>query len=203
MILRVSGLMLVACAVAAGGALLWWPHPRVEPDGVALARVVQPGYAGRVSRVVVRRTDGSTIPAVLRHGRLWPEKPLAVGEQLTVELTVRRPGWAGWLVGRTPRASLVLRTPSARLRDRWLEIRTGEPVVATFDTPVRTVVLRVHGHAQTLHFARARTTVDVGVIAARRRPRRFPPAGALPRAWEQMPKPTRLSWFPARTRAQG
>ena len=131
----ISGLVLVACGVAAGAALLWWPHPRVEPDLEALAHVVQPGYAGHVSSVVVRRPDGSTIPVGVRQGRLWPEKRLVVGAPLTVELTVRRPRWVGWLVGRTARASLVLRTPSARLRGRWLEIRPGEPVVATFDTP--------------------------------------------------------------------
>ena len=63
--------------------------------------MVQPGYAGRVSSVVVRRPDGGTLPVAVRQGRVWPEKLLVVGERLTVELTVRRPGWVGWLVGRT------------------------------------------------------------------------------------------------------
>jgi peptidoglycan hydrolase-like protein with peptidoglycan-binding domain len=194
--------VLAACAVAAGAALLWWPHPRVEPDGEALAHVVQPGYAGRVSSVVVRRPDGSTVPVDVRQGRLWPEAPLAVGERLTVELTVRRPAWAGWLVGHTARVSLVVRTPAARLRGRWLEVRSGEPVVATFDTPVRAVVLRALGDVRTLRFARARTTVEVGVVAAGRRRVGSVSVSAVPRAWERMPKPTRLSWFPARREAQ-
>ncbi|HTK23539.1 MAG TPA: hypothetical protein VL264_04850, partial [Gaiella sp.] len=43
------GLALAACALAAGAALLWWPDPRVEPDAEALARIVEPGYAGHVS----------------------------------------------------------------------------------------------------------------------------------------------------------
>ena len=159
------GLLLVVGAVAVGGALLAWPQPRVEPDDDALARIVQPGYAGRVSNVVVRGPDGSTIPVAVRQGRLWPEKQLAVDEQLTVELTVRRPGWAGWLVGHTARTSLVVRTPSAHLQGRWLEIRPGAPVVASFDTPVRVVVLRVNGRLRTLRFDRPRTTVDTGVIA--------------------------------------
>ena len=86
------GFVLMACAVAAGSALEWWPQPGVVPDAAALARVVQPGYAGSVSGVVVRRADGSAVPVVLRDGRLWPEKRLAADERLTVELTVRRPG---------------------------------------------------------------------------------------------------------------
>ena len=199
---RVSAAVLVACAAAAGGALLLWPQPRVEPDGKALAHVVQPGYAGHVSSVVVRRSDGSTIPVDVREGRLWPEKLLAVGERLTVELTVRRPRWAGWLVGRTARSGLVVRTPAARLRGRWLEIRSGDPVVATFDTPVRRVVLRVHGHARALRFARARTTVDVGVVATGREKAGSVSVSAVPRAWELTPGPTRLSWFPPRPLTQ-
>ena len=202
MSLWASGLVLLACAVAAGGALLLWPHPRVELDGEALAHLVQPGYAGRVSSVVVRRPDGSMIPVRIRQGRVWPETPLVAGEPLRVELTVRRPGWAGWLVGRTARTSRFVRTPSARLRGRWLEIRTGKPVVATFETPVRTVVLREHGHARTLRFARGRRAVDVGVVAAGRQRVGSVSVTAVPRAWEKLPKPTRLSWFPVRRLAQ-
>ena len=138
----------------------------------------------------------STIPVDVRHGRLWPEKPLVPGEPLTVELTVRRPGWAGWLVGRTARASLVVRTPSARLRGRWLEVRPGEPVVATFDTPVRTVVLRVHGRARTLRFARARTTVDVGVVAAGQQQAGSISVSAVPRTWERMPEADSVELVP-------
>jgi hypothetical protein len=201
-VVTLFGVTLVACAVAAGGALLWWPHPRVEPDGEALAHIVQPGYAGRVASVVVRRPDGRRIAVAVRDGRLWPEKPLSVGEQLTVELRVRRPGWAGWLVGRTARATLVLRTPSAGLRGRWLEIRSGEPVVATFDVPVRAVALRVQGETRTLRFARARTTVDIGAVAAGHRRVGSVSISAVPRAWEQTPPPRRLTWFPARRRAQ-
>ena len=196
------GLTLVAFAAAAGGALLWWPHPHIETDREALAHIVQPGFAGRVSSVVVSRPDGRRIPIAVRDGRLWPERPLAVGQQLTVTLTVRRPGWAGWLVGRTARATLAMRTPSAQLRGRWLEVRSGEPVVATFDTPVRRVALRVPGDARTLRLTRASAAVDVGVLAAGRRRMGSVSVSAVPRAWERMPPPARLTWFPARRRPQ-
>ncbi len=201
--LWVAGLVLVAAAIA-GGAVLGWPHPRVEADDEALAHIVQPGYAGRISSVVVRKPDGSTIPVDVRQGRLWPKQSLPVGEQLRVELTVRRPSWAGWLVGRTARTSLVVRTPGAHLQGRWLEIATGAPVVATFDTPVQTVVLRAHGRIRTLHFARPRTSVDVGAAGdGDGEPRAGSMSvSAVPRAWEKLPQPVRLSWFPARTLAQ-
>lgn len=196
-----TGAVLTAVALAAGAALLWWPEPRVEADEAALA-LVEPGYVGHVSSVVVHRADGSRVPLDVRQGRLWPRTPLRAGETLTLELTVRRPGWAGWLVGRTASARLVVRTPSARLRGRWLEIRPGEPVVARFDTPVRAVVLRVHGHERTLRFAHARTTVPVGVSATGPERAGSVWVSAVPRAWERTPEPTRLSWFPARPRPQ-
>jgi hypothetical protein len=196
------GLVLVLCAAAAGSALLWWPQPGVVPDTVALARVVGPGYGGTVGRVVVRRPDGSVVPVVVRNGRLWPEEQIAVGERLAVELTVRRPGWAGWLVGRTAMATLVLRTPRASLRGRWLEVPTGRRVVARFDTPVRAVALRVNGQARTLRFARARAAVDVGIVAAGRRRLGRISIAAAPRTWERLPQPVRLTWFPAGRRPQ-
>src|SRR6187402_1479795 len=66
------GLTLAACAVAVAAALIWWPEPRVESDAEALAHVVQPGYAGDVSSVMVRGSDGRVVPIAVRHGRLWP-----------------------------------------------------------------------------------------------------------------------------------
>ena len=76
------------------------PVTRVDFEG-ALARIAEPGYAGHVSKVVVRRSDGSKVRVDVRDGKLWPGQQLRVGEKLTVEVTVHRPGWAGWLVGDT------------------------------------------------------------------------------------------------------
>jgi peptidoglycan hydrolase-like protein with peptidoglycan-binding domain len=196
------GLVLAASALAAGAALLWWPDPRVEADAEALARIVEPGYGGHVSKVVVRRADGRKVPVAVRDGGLWPGKQLRAGEKLTVEVTVRRPGWAGWLVGDTASATRVVRTPSARLSGRWLELDQGEPVVAQFGMPVRKVVLRVHGNVRTLRFAHPRRTVDVGVSATADERAGSVTIAAAPRAWERTPEPTRLSWFPPRPRAQ-
>ncbi len=202
MFLRVIGLVVVAAALAAGAALLWWPSPSVAQDEEALARITEPGFAGHVSSVVVRGPDGAEVPVDVRRGRLWPKKQLAVGEKLTVEVTVRRPGWAGWLVGHTASATLSVRTPEARLRGRWLEIDSGKPVVARFDTPVRTVVLNMNGQERTLHFPHPRRAVDVGVTATGKQRAGSVSVSAVPRAWEQTPEPTALSWFPSRPRPQ-
>src|SRR5437870_2769551 len=101
LVIWVIGGLLVVCGSAAAAALLAWPTTGLSADADALARVSSPGYAGRISQVVVRNSAGEAVPVDLRGGRLWPEGSLPVGEPLTIELTVRRPGWAGWLVGRT------------------------------------------------------------------------------------------------------
>ena len=95
-----------------------------------------------------------------------------------------------------------MRTPAARPRDRWLELAPGDPVVARFRTPVRKVVLHVHGQERTLRFAHARRTVDVGLSASAHERAGSVSVSAAPRAWERTPEPTRLSWFPPRPRAQ-
>lgn len=202
MALLAVGAVLVVCAGAAGALLLFWPQVRIEPDGSALARVVQPGYAGHVSRIAVSMSDGRAVPVRLSDGRLWPGVSLPVGEELTVELTVRRPGWAGWLVGRTTRRAVVLRTPEARVSARVLEIPAGRPVTVSFDAPVQLVELRVSGVRRTLRLTRARAAVAVGVVARGSQRAGSVTVSAVPRAWEQLPRPSQVSWFPAGNHAQ-
>jgi peptidoglycan hydrolase-like protein with peptidoglycan-binding domain len=197
-----AGALLLLCGIAAGVALLAWPPVRLAPDGEALARVVQPGYAGQVSRVVVRSSDGSMLPVALRDGRLWPTRGVQVGELVTVELTVRRPGWAGWLVGRTAQRSFRVRAPRAGLRDRWLDVRPGVPVTVSFDRPVRVVVLDLAGRHRTVRFTPAQATVRIGVVARGPHVAGSVTVSAAPRAWEQLPAPVRVSWFPVRKHSQ-
>jgi hypothetical protein len=186
-------------AVVSGGlavaALLAWPSARLGAADDALARVVLPGFAGRVAAVDVRLADGVMVPVQLRDGRLWPLRRLGSGEALTVELTVRRPGWAGWLVGRTERRSFTVETPAAHLLGRWLQVRAREPVTVAFDTPVSLVSL---GGADSQRLVKPLAVVPVGVVA-----RGSDSAGAIEvaaaaRSWERLPAPVQVSWFPAR-----
>ena len=143
---------LLLCAGAAAAALLAWPDVGLGADPAALASVEQPGYAGTVAHVAVRTSGGKTIPVDVRHGRLWPRRAVSTGEQLTVDVTVKRPAWAGWLVGHTAHKTFHVVTPSAELRGRWLEVPAGKPVTVSFDQPVRLVVLRDAGGPRTLRF---------------------------------------------------
>ena len=197
-----AAVLVVVCAGAAGAALLAWPNAVVSGDPVALARVSLPGYAGRVTHVVVRSADGAPVPVRFRDGKLWPTGVLRMDERLTVELTVRRPGWAGWLAGRSARTTARFRTPAARLRGSLLEFPAGDPVTVSFDRAVAIVHLTVSGRVRTVRLARPRSTVAVGVVASGSQQAGTLAVSAVPRDWEQPPPPTRVTWFLAREHAQ-
>ena len=201
-VLWAAVVVLVIAAGAAAAALLAWPRVTLAPDANALADVGQPGYAGHVTDVVVRGAGGLVVPVRLHGTRLVPGRALPPGEPLTVEVTVHRPAWAGWLVGHTSRKTFQIRTPSAQLRGRWLEIPAGRPVTVSFDTPVQVVELRDATGQRTLRFARARASVPVGVVASGSQRIGSVTVRAAPRAWEQLSPATRVSWFPARKRVQ-
>jgi L,D-transpeptidase catalytic domain len=194
--------VLLLASGATAAALMAWPEVGLEPDPDALAQVAEPGYAGHVSDVVVRRGDGNLVPTHLRDGRIWPAKMLPAGDSLTVELTVHRPAWAGWLVGHSSRKTFQVRTPSTQLRGRWLEVPAGRPVVISFDTPVHVVELRDGTGVRTLRLAHARANVRIGVVATGAQRAGSITVRSTPRTWEKLSAASRVSWFPARARVQ-
>ncbi|HET8607201.1 MAG TPA: L,D-transpeptidase, partial [Gaiellaceae bacterium] len=159
------------------------------------ARVVLPSFAGRATAAQARTASGATVPLRLRGGALWPSRKLAAGAPVTVTLTVRRPGWAAWLVGRVERRTFTVRTPAAHLLGRWLQVRKGAPVTIAFDAPVGLVSL---DGKRTRQLATPRRSVRVPGAAR---------AGsveiaAAARSWERLPAPVRVSWFPAQRSPQ-
>jgi len=194
-VITVVVVVVVLCGALAGAALLAWPAPRLASTADALGRVTLPGFAGRVTGVTVHSEAGRAVPVELRHGALWPLGKLAAGERLTVELTVRRPGWAGWLVGHSARRSFVIVTPSVHLRGRWLQVKTGAPVTVAFDAPVDHISF---GGSPARSLATPQTVVGVGLVASGSHSAGEVDVAAAARSWERLSKPVRVSWFPAR-----
>ncbi len=190
-----AGLAGLVFGGLAGAALLAWPTVRLGGSGDALARIALPGFAGRVAAVDVRTRDGARVPVRLRQGTLWPLRKLDGGERLTIELTVRRPGWAGWLVGRSERHSFTVETPRAHLLGRWLQVKDGAPVTVAFDRRVSLVSL---GQKAVLRLGTPRAVVALGVVARGRQAAGTVEVAVAVRSWERLPAPVRVSWFPAR-----
>ena len=189
----------VVFAVLAGAALLAWPQPRLGADDNALARVDLPGFAGWVVAIDVHSADGARVPVRLRQGRLWPLGKLASGEQLTVALTVERPGWAGWLVGHRERRNFTVETPSAHLLARWLQVKANEPVAIAFDRPVSLVSF---GKMRPRRLASPRAVVSLDLVANGSDSAGAIEVAAAARSWELLPAPVWVSWFPARPYTQ-
>src|SRR2546423_2381870 len=191
----VAAVVLLACGGLAAAALVAWRQVRLGATDGALARVELPSFAGHVTSVVVHSPDGTAVPMRLRGANVWPLRTVGSGARLTVAVTVTRPGWASWLVGKTERRSFTVVTPRARLRGRWLQVKSGAPVTLSFDAPVRLVAL---GGAPARRLVRARAVVPVGVVARGSGSAGAIEVAAAARSWERLPAPVRVSWFPAR-----
>jgi lipoprotein-anchoring transpeptidase ErfK/SrfK len=196
--LRTVFVSMVLVGVILGGAVVAayvaWPNVRLGTSEDALGRVDLPSFAGHASAVRVTTDDGRRVPVAVRHGELWPLRQLDQGERLHVTLTVRRPGWAGWAVGRHQTRTFTVVTPTARVRSRLVLAKPGALVTVGFAAPVERVALG--GKAQTLERPHrvvvVDTTAPAGSIAV----------AAAARSWERLSEPVRVSWFPKRPYAQ-
>ena len=102
--------LVVALAALAAGAL-FWSGITLGGDATALARVdVQP-FGGKLEQVRAFGPGGQRIPLAVSGGRLTPRTLLTPGEQVSVEVVVRRPGWLGWALGSEHREQLTMRAP--------------------------------------------------------------------------------------------
>ncbi len=182
----------VVLVVLVALALLAWPQVRLGSADDALAKVVLPGFAGRVVAVDIHSADGKRVPVQLRRGKLWPLRKLASGERLIVVVTARRPGWAAWLVGHSEQRRLTLVTPKAHLLAHWLQVKAGEPVTASFDTPVSAVSL---DRKRPRRLTNPSPTVPLGLVARGSRSTGSMEIAAAARSWERLPPPVWVSWF--------
>jgi hypothetical protein len=95
------GAALVGAAAAAFViAVVLLSGASLVEDGSALARVKTELFAGRIASVRAFAPDGATIPLAVSNGRLTPRSKLAPGEQVSVRVVVRRPGFLAWALGK-------------------------------------------------------------------------------------------------------
>ena len=187
------GGLAIAIAAALAVALLAWPRGALRLDATGLPQVQLPRLAGNLVRVSLRSEDGTSIPVIVRRdGTVWPTRRVIPGTRLFAEAVFRRPVWNGWITGRTQTSRLELVAPRARLLARWLRVAAGAPLQVRFDRPVREVALTGIRPARTVHLPRPTRTVVLGRLGA---------AGsvgvsAVPQAWERLPPPTTVTWFP-------
>jgi hypothetical protein len=161
-------------------------------DSTALAHVTVQPLGGTIEHVQAFGPDGRRVPIAVQGGRLTPLQKLAPGEQVSVEVEVRRPGWLSWALGSQRTEHLTLTAPSAEVTEPWMTVRSGSGVHVSFNQPVSTVVYGSKGHTTTHTLGTAQRTVSIGSQ---------PETGATEiavaaRPWETVGAPTQVSWFP-------
>jgi hypothetical protein len=157
---------------------------RLAPDDAALGRVELQRFAGSLVSVRARASDGSAVPLVVSHGLLTPRVPVVSGERIRITVVVHRPGWEGWALGAERRETLTVKTPVARVVNRWVTAARGTRARVRFDTQVRRVSVAGAGIAGKTVTLPTRTTAGSVAVAA------------AARTWEKVGAPVRVTWFP-------
>ncbi|MHB8659415.1 MAG: L,D-transpeptidase family protein [Solirubrobacteraceae bacterium] len=186
-------LVLVLVVIAAGAVLVLSSRATLSADGVALARVGMPFGGATIQSVsVVSGAHAAPIPSSLRGHLIWPKRLLAAHHFVSIEVTIKRPGWISWIAGSTEHLRLTLMTPSTSLSSRFLTLRAGAPLKLTFRSPVAVVSYGQPGRLVRHVLQRPSRQIAVPRVA---QAGTISVAGA-PRSWETS-APTLVSWFPS------
>jgi len=173
-------------------------HPKIVVGRESLATVTLPFGGGTIERVsAVGAPKQSLVPVHVVGNQILPTGKVAPGEKLTIEVTVKRPGWISWLSGSSEQIKLIETTPVTHLTSRFVTRAHGQPITLHFNAPVSVVAYGQLGAAlkqQTLSTAQTtynlREHADAGTIT-------FATAA---RPWEEL-RPQRVTWFPAGAKA--
>jgi L,D-transpeptidase catalytic domain len=186
------GVAVVVVLVAIVVAVLVWSGVTLANDSTALARVAVQPFGGKIERVEAYGPDGRRIPITVQSGRLIPQKRLTPGEQVSVEVVVRRPGWLSWLLGKRRHEQLTLRAPVAKVTEHWLTVPAGSDVRVSFDRPVSAVAYGSPGGLTNHALSSTQSTYSLGTRSATGTTE----IALAPRPWERVGTPTQVSWFP-------
>ena len=188
-----GGVLVAILAVLAAGALvLTSAHASLNEDSTALANVGMPLGGGKIESVVVRSgPHAAKIPVELRGNQIWPTRFVPAHTMVSIDVVIKRPGWIAWLAGKTEHLHLNLMTPSATLKQHYLTLRPGQPLILKFKQPIRVIAIGPPGHMvrRVLHSPLGTLTLHRPAAAGS-----LSVAAEL-RSWETSP-PAVISWFP-------
>ncbi len=190
-LLGVAAVLLLAI-IALAVAVLAFSGVTLAQDASALARVSVQPLGGKIEHVQAFGPNGHRLPLAIHDGRLTPLRRLTPGEQVSVNVVVRRPGWLSWALGASRSEHLTLRAPVAHLSERWMTVAPGSPVRVSFEQPVSTVTYEGAGGPVHHVLSNPQRSISLG---------RQPATGAVevaaaPRSWERPGPAALVSWFP-------
>ncbi len=192
----IAGGVVVLLVVGFGAFALVFASARASLTGdpLALAKVGMPLGGGAIQSVsIVTGPHSSPIPAQVQGGpTVWPKHKIPAHTEVTIDVTIKRPGWIAWLAGSSEHVRLTTMTPSASLRSHYLTLRSGQPIVLKFKAPIRSIAYGTPGHLTRRVLTSPRSEIKLTRTAT---------AGTLTvaaavRSWESA-NSTMVSWFPA------
>jgi hypothetical protein len=186
------GIGAVVLVVLLAVAVLVWSGVTLKDDSTALARVSVQTFGGSIEHVQAYGAAGQKIPLAIESGHLTPLKQLKPGEQVTVDVRVRRPGWLSWALGKVRTEHLTLQAPVAHVTERWMTVPSGEDVRVGFDQPVSAVAYGSSGLSTHHTLSAGESSFSLGRQAVTGATE----VAAAPRPWETLGAATQVSWFP-------
>ncbi len=186
------GVVLVLALVVVAVLALTLSGASLAGDSTALARVSVQPLGGSIESVAAYAPNGRRIPLSVHDGLLTPLYRLSPGEQVSVDVVVRRPGWLGWALGSDRTEHLTLRAPVAHLANPWITVRPGSDVRISFDQPVTAVSYGADGPLAEHTLASPQDSVSIGARPATGTIE----IAAAARPWEKVGAPAQVSWFP-------
>jgi lipoprotein-anchoring transpeptidase ErfK/SrfK len=166
----------------------------IEAEGSSLGKVSTDTFGGSVESVTATAVkSGTDVPVKMQGDRIVPTGKLHPGEEVAVEVKVKRPSAVGWLAGGTKILTTTYTAPVAKLEQRWLSVKDGKNPRLQFSEPVSQIVYGQEGEMKHRRFDKPRTSVSLGSQ---------PPAGQMQVAWaaqlwEHLGKTKTVTWFPA------
>jgi hypothetical protein len=166
----------------------------IEEDQGSLGKVSFDTFGGKVDSVSATAvSSGGKIPVEMRGDRIFPTAKLHPGEQVKVEVEVKRPSVVGAIAGSSKSLTTTVTAPAAKLKQPWLSVKSGKNPRLHFDQPVSQIVYGQPGELKHRRFAKPRSSMTLG---------KQPAAGQMTVAWAAAPwehpgKPKSVTWFPA------
>ncbi len=191
--IRVLLAVLVAALLGLAAAVIWWSGATLAEDDVALARVELQPLAGSLVSAKAFAPNGHRIPLSVSGGRLVPKTKLAPGEQVTVEVVVRRPRSLRWALGSTRTERLTLHAPVARLTQQWPSLAPKTALRLRYADPVDRVSYRIGSRRKLVPAGGRVVSLGAQTVSGTAQ------VAAAPRAWERLGKPVSVTWFPKAT----
>jgi hypothetical protein len=193
--------VLVATPFVAAGvsaAIISSSKASIRVGANSLAEITLPTGGGTIEHVAaIGGPEQRVVPVKVEGRTILPAGKVSQGEHISVEVTIKRPGWISWLSGKTERITVAETTPVVHVASRYITRKTGQPVTVKLDSPVS-----VSGHA---NLGVPVTTKPLSAPTSALRLQETATAGTADvavavRTWER-PTVTNISWFPAGSKA--